>query len=233
MVYACPPSFYLKKGLSICNGEWNAYTDADSSPVAPGAYLSLMGDRFYDPANARFLTRGGPGANDYQADDPNDGYWFSRLANFLRPAANLPGWTPIFGFAAAAQLTAGTVTDLHDSSGQWGWDVGAPDVSDWDTQVAGAEAIGDVVATGVALGAPLAGGIRAGLERAGAEGAGNIVYRGLAEGENPAEGLTARGPEAAGVTPMGHVAGARNSPWISASRDLGVATRKYGRFGTV
>ena len=60
----------------------------------------------------------------------------------------------------------------------------------------------------------------------------NVVYRGLAEGEDPAAGLTARAP-GADVSPMSHVAGKTASPWISTSKSLEVATTKYGKFGVV
>jgi len=66
-----------------------------------------------------------------------------------------------------------------------------------------------------------------------AGGAGsNVVYRGLAEGEDAAAGLTARAP-GADVSPMSHVAGKGASPWISTSKSLDVATSKYGKFGVV
>lgn len=66
-----------------------------------------------------------------------------------------------------------------------------------------------------------------------AGGAGsNIVYRGLAEGEDVAAGLMARAPGAS-VSPMSHVAGKGASPWISTSKSLDVASNKYGKFGVV
>jgi RHS repeat-associated protein len=60
----------------------------------------------------------------------------------------------------------------------------------------------------------------------------NVVYRGLAEGEDTARGLTARAP-GADVTPASHVAGKGDSPWISTSKSLDVAREKYGKHGVV
>src|SRR5258708_6066035 len=68
---------------------------------------------------------------------------------------------------------------------------------------------------------------------AAADAGSNIVYRGLAEGENPAAGLTARAPGATDVSPISHVAGKIASPWISTTKSLGIATTKYGKFGVV
>ncbi len=63
---------------------------------------------------------------------------------------------------------------------------------------------------------------------------GNIVYRALAEGEGPATGLTARDPSAAGVSPLSHVAGKRNTPWISTSKNPDIAFDKYNNgYGVV
>jgi tRNA(Ser,Leu) C12 N-acetylase TAN1 len=55
----------------------------------------------------------------------------------------------------------------------------------------------------------------------------------LAEGENPAEGLTARAPGATDVSRISHVAGKVANPWISTTKSLAVATTKYGKFGVV
>lgn len=65
-----------------------------------------------------------------------------------------------------------------------------------------------------------------------AEGGGNIVYRGLAEGEDPAAGLSARNP-AAGNDVVSHVAGARNSQWISTTKSLDIAQARFGENGVV
>jgi len=59
------------------------------------------------------------------------------------------------------------------------------------------------------------------------------VYRGLAVGENPAAGLTARAPGAVGVSPASHVAGKRASPWISTTKNVKVAREQYGKNGVV
>lgn len=56
-----------------------------------------------------------------------------------------------------------------------------------------------------------------------------IVFRALAEGEDPALGLTARAPDAVNVTPLSHVAGKRQSPWISTTKLPGTAASKYNQ----
>jgi hypothetical protein len=58
---------------------------------------------------------------------------------------------------------------------------------------------------------------------------GNIVYRALAENEDPAMGLTARAPGNAGVSPLSHVAGKKLSPWISTSKNPSIAFDKYNK----
>lgn len=75
-------------------------------------------------------------------------------------------------------------------------------------------------------------GIRVGDEVGDAAGGGNTVYRGLAEGEDAAAGLTARNP-GAGNDIASHVAGARNSQWISATKDLAIAQERFGKHGVV
>jgi RHS repeat-associated protein len=64
------------------------------------------------------------------------------------------------------------------------------------------------------------------------EGGANIVYRGLAAGENPAAGLVARAPMV-GNNPVSHVGGARPTQWISTTRSLEIAQKDYGRYGVV
>lgn len=64
-------------------------------------------------------------------------------------------------------------------------------------------------------------------EKIGIAGERNYVYRGLASGENPANGLAARAPEA-DITPLSHVAGARQSNWISTTSNEAIAQSKYG-----
>jgi hypothetical protein len=71
-----------------------------------------------------------------------------------------------------------------------------------------------------------------GAPAAGGGGGANIVYRGLAAGENPAAGLIARAPDAANSV-ASHVAGARASQWISTTRSLEVATSRFGQNGVV
>jgi uncharacterized protein RhaS with RHS repeats len=60
----------------------------------------------------------------------------------------------------------------------------------------------------------------------------NFVYRGLAKGENAAEGLTARSP-GAGNSEISHVAGKQQTQWISTTKSLEIATEKYGQNGVV
>ncbi|WP_211100302.1 RHS repeat domain-containing protein, partial [Azospirillum sp. B4] len=59
-----------------------------------------------------------------------------------------------------------------------------------------------------------------------------FVYRGLAKGEDPAVGLTARAPDA-GNSEISHVAGKRESQWISTTKSMETATEKYGENGAV
>ncbi|MFJ4916995.1 polymorphic toxin-type HINT domain-containing protein [Streptomyces sp. NPDC088726] len=58
---------------------------------------------------------------------------------------------------------------------------------------------------------------------------GNIVYRALAENDDPAMGLTARDPGNAGVSPLSHVAGKKLTPWISTTKNPGIAFDKYNQ----
>jgi hypothetical protein len=58
------------------------------------------------------------------------------------------------------------------------------------------------------------------------------VYRGLAPGEDPKNGLTARNPSA-NNSPTSHVAGKRDTQWISTTKDPDVAFNKYGEYGVV
>src|SRR5207248_740733 len=69
-------------------------------------------------------------------------------------------------------------------------------------------------------------------EEAGESAEGNFVYRGLAEGEDPTNGLRARAPDVE-ADPISHVAGLKRSPWISASKSLDIAMNKYGAHGVV
>ncbi|WP_405851451.1 polymorphic toxin-type HINT domain-containing protein [Streptomyces sp. NBC_01369] len=58
---------------------------------------------------------------------------------------------------------------------------------------------------------------------------GNIVYRALAKNDDPAMGLTARAPGNAGVSPLSHVAGKKLTPWISTTKNPGIAFDKYNQ----
>ena len=65
-----------------------------------------------------------------------------------------------------------------------------------------------------------------------AQDSSRYVYRGLAEGENAAAGLTARDPSA-NIDIASHVAGARQSQWISTTKSLEIAQQRYGQHGVV
>lgn len=58
------------------------------------------------------------------------------------------------------------------------------------------------------------------------------LYRGLADGEDISSGISARAPNAIG-SPAGHVIGLKASPFISATKDITIATGKYGNHGAV
>jgi RHS repeat-associated protein len=66
----------------------------------------------------------------------------------------------------------------------------------------------------------------------GAAKGGNFVYRGLAKGEDAAAGLSARAP-GAGNSPISHVAGKKETQWISTTKDMETALAKYGQNGVV
>jgi RHS repeat-associated protein len=101
---------------------------------------------------------------------------------------------------------------------------------------------GDRINGGIALGAAVLGiGADAGLVRLGLKGAqigvdslreGNFVYRGLAKGEDVSAGLRARAP-GAGNSEISHVAGRRDSQWISTTKSPNIALEKYGEHGVV
>ncbi|WNI31211.1 RHS repeat-associated core domain-containing protein [Streptomyces sp. ITFR-6] len=55
-----------------------------------------------------------------------------------------------------------------------------------------------------------------------------VVFRSLSEGEDPALGLAARSPGSTDVSPLSHVAGKRQSPWISTTKLPETAFGKYG-----
>jgi hypothetical protein len=58
---------------------------------------------------------------------------------------------------------------------------------------------------------------------------GSVVYRGLAEGEDFSAGLTARNP-GAGNDIVSHIAGQRDSQWISTTKSLKIAHERYGQY---
>jgi hypothetical protein len=59
----------------------------------------------------------------------------------------------------------------------------------------------------------------------------NKVYRALAKGEDPTQGLVARSIRSHRVSPLSHVAGKRKSPWISTTKDFNIAMGKYNNKG--
>ena len=89
-------------------------------------------------------------------------------------------------------------------------------------------------ASGIALllGGPAAGVMRAPGVRPTTLVSENVVYRGLAPGENPSQGLIARAP-GVGNNVSSHVAGARSSQWISTTKSLNLAVTRYGQHGVV
>jgi hypothetical protein len=54
----------------------------------------------------------------------------------------------------------------------------------------------------------------------------------MAAGEDPAEGLSARAP-GIGNSPASHIAGARQTQWISTTKDLAIARDVFGENGVV
>lgn len=108
---------------------------------------------------------------------------------------------------------------------------------------------GDRVGAGISFGAAAVGAIsdagavkvaamaarEAGAAAKAAQAAakeGNFVYRGLAKGEDVAAGLSARAP-GAGNSPISHVAGKRDTQWISTTKNQNTAIEKYGENGVV
>lgn len=95
-----------------------------------------------------------------------------------------------------------------------------------------------VAETGAMIATGAAGPGIAGVEAVAAKSVGaaakegNFVYRGLAQGEDVAAGLTARVP-GAGNSPISHVAGKRDTQWISTTKDMDTAMEKYGQHGVV
>jgi RHS repeat-associated protein len=65
-----------------------------------------------------------------------------------------------------------------------------------------------------------------------AAGASKIVYRGLAKGEDISRGLTGRAP-GAGNSVASHLAGKKDSQWISTTKKIEIAQKKYGQHGVV
>jgi len=65
-----------------------------------------------------------------------------------------------------------------------------------------------------------------------AKSEGPFVYRGLAKGEDPTAGLTARAP-GAGNSEISHFAGKKQSQWISTTMDEATAVGKCGEHGAV
>jgi len=197
-----PVRFTDPTGLSAKTGTWTA-----EDPPTPGSYVD-GGELVRGDTHIR-----GPGTANAHATPKVSK--FDDLTPIQQPA---PNWrddgNP--GHQALAQLTG----DAPEMRG--------PQLRRQAyTDVAKTSA---VVAANIAITAiPYVGEERA-LAATG-EGA-NIVYRGLAAGENAAAGLVARAP---GVTTdiASHVAGARTSQWISTTRSLAIATERFGKNGVV
>jgi RHS repeat-associated protein len=127
------------------------------------------------------------------------------------------------GSAAARMLpVAGTTLALRDMYWEHDWGI------------ASSEMKAEAVAHALPLVANLVGEavmLSAGVEE-GAGAGSNIVYRGLAAGEDAAAGLVARAPNATNSA-ASHVAGARASQWISTTRSLEIATSRFGENGVI
>ncbi|MEO1483650.1 MAG: RHS repeat-associated core domain-containing protein [Myxococcota bacterium] len=93
-----------------------------------------------------------------------------------------------------------------------------------DFAAAGGRAVDDVVPSTARGG----GGGHIG----GSSNGSNFVYRGLSSTDEVGGALKARAP-GAGNSPISHVAGKRQSQWISTTRDPNVAIQKYGKNGVV
>jgi RHS repeat-associated protein len=93
--------------------------------------------------------------------------------------------------------------------------------------------VGEIPGLDVGAAAALASRFGLGaVERVAADEGGGIVYRGLAEGEDAAVGLVARNPNA-GNDIVSHIAGLRDSQWISTTKSLEIAQEQFGEFGIV
>jgi RHS repeat-associated protein len=135
--------------------------------------------------------------------------------------------------------------DSDDGGGLGGFVHGALDAAGF---APGVGAVADVANAGLyaaegkkseaafslAAAVPVAGDIAAGgklaYKGAKAVSKGDKVYRGLAKGEDVSRGISARNPQA-GNDVVSHVAGRRDSQWISTTRDPEVARTKYGEHG--
>lgn len=97
--------------------------------------------------------------------------------------------------------------------------------------IVGAVAVEAATTKGLGLVAKGVAAFRA-WRTAGAAKEASYVYRGLAKGEDVTGGITARSP-GAGNSEISHVAGKRDSQWISTTKDQSIATGEYGEHGAV
>ncbi len=109
-----------------------------------------------------------------------------------------------------------------------GWAAG---VSAAEATAAGVTAAGVVEAANTVCQGDMCAGEAQDVEQA-ATNASQVVYRGLATGEDPSNGLFARAINS-GNSAVSHVAGKIQSQWISTSRDLGLTLEKWGKNGVV
>jgi hypothetical protein len=150
-----------------------------------------------------------------------------------------------WGILADAGFYTGTQTDVRDGGnggtftpGQQNLRNAQPTQSSytgWDFLIDAASVV--LTAADIALGGPTGEGIgpALGLQtlKSGAKEVGeNFVYRGLSKTDDIASGIKARAP-GAGNSEISHVAGKRDSQWISTTKDLNTATQKYGEYGVV
>lgn len=189
--------------------------------------LYYLRNRYYDPSTAQFLTRdplvgATRSAYAYAGQDPLNAIDPAGLS--VGPESWWDAEAQVANFAGGLldSVTLGNGKRILNAVGQ-GDKVDA--CSGWFTA---GERTGLVIQLAFAV-AELKGATAA-IDAT--EGGGNTVFRGLAEGEDPSLGLTARNPSA-GNDVVSHIAGARDSQWISTTRSEAVARDVFGQNGYV